>query len=108
MEELRQKILQKSGSMFLWVKLVVPILNNLYHRGAGVAIMTKVLERMPDDLHNLKAFITDTTFRNQNSYDMRVSSSGGHAGSINDNSDGDDDDDDVRKIRYWQESEKRT
>jgi hypothetical protein len=56
MEELRDKVCQKSSRVFLWVVLVIPILNQLYDRGQ-VAAMEKRLEEIPEGLDGLFAEI---------------------------------------------------
>ena len=53
MELLRHTILSRSQGIFLWVVLVVPILNRVYNHGRGVAAMTKKLEDVPQGLHEL-------------------------------------------------------
>ncbi|KIW71217.1 hypothetical protein, variant [Phialophora macrospora] len=56
MEELREKVCQKSSRVFLWVVLVIPILNTLYDRGQ-MAAMEAGLEDIPDTLDGLFARI---------------------------------------------------
>jgi ankyrin repeat protein/nucleoside phosphorylase len=52
MEPLRQKLRQKSSFVFLWVVLVIPMLNKLHDRGQLTA-MEKCLEDIPDTLDGL-------------------------------------------------------
>ncbi|EXJ62786.1 hypothetical protein A1O7_03225 [Cladophialophora yegresii CBS 114405] len=54
--ELREKVCQKSSRVFLWVVLVVPMLNELYDHGL-VAAMEARLEGLPDTLDGLFAEI---------------------------------------------------
>ena len=56
MEELRDKVCQKSSRVFLWVVLVIPILNKLYDRGQVAAMETR-LKEIPDSLDGLFAEI---------------------------------------------------
>ena len=44
MEELRDKVCQKSSRVFLWVVLVIPMLNKLYDRGQVAAMETRLKE----------------------------------------------------------------
>ncbi|KIX08700.1 uncharacterized protein Z518_03357 [Rhinocladiella mackenziei CBS 650.93] len=53
---LKDQICQKSSRVFLWVVLVIPILNQLYDRGQ-VAAMEKRLEEIPTELEGLFAEI---------------------------------------------------
>ncbi|OAP58336.1 hypothetical protein AYL99_07426 [Fonsecaea erecta] len=55
-ETLRDKVYRKSSRVFLWVFLVIPILNQLYGRGQPEA-MERRLEEIPDDLDDLFAQI---------------------------------------------------
>jgi len=56
MEHLREKVCQKASSVFLWVVLVVPILNQLYDRSQFKEI-EKRLEELPNTLDGLFAQI---------------------------------------------------
>ena len=53
MNELRQEVLQKAAGVFLWVVLVVPLLNRVYDRGQGLKQMLGKLKTIPKDLHQL-------------------------------------------------------
>lgn len=53
MDELRQEVLQKAAGVFLWVVLVVPLLNCIYDRGQGLKQMLDKLKSIPKDLHEL-------------------------------------------------------
>jgi ankyrin repeat protein len=56
MKELREKVCQKSSRVFLWVVLVIPMLNKLYDRGQ-IAAMESGLEDIPETLDGLFAQI---------------------------------------------------
>jgi ankyrin repeat protein len=56
MEELRDEVCQKSSRVFLWVVLVIPILNKSYDRGEVAAMKTR-LKEIPDSLDGLFAEI---------------------------------------------------
>jgi ankyrin repeat protein len=56
MEGLRDKVCQKSSRVFLWVVLVIPMLNKLYDRGQVAAMETR-LKEVPDSLDGLFAEI---------------------------------------------------
>jgi len=53
MDDLRRRLLNKSAGIFLWVVLVVPILNSIYDSGKDVDDMQAELDALPDELHNL-------------------------------------------------------
>lgn len=54
---LHTTVCKKSAGIFLWVVLVVPILNHIHDQGKSVADMTIYLERLPKDLEGLFADI---------------------------------------------------
>ncbi|KEF51944.1 uncharacterized protein A1O9_11934 [Exophiala aquamarina CBS 119918] len=56
MDRLREKVCQKASSVFLWVVLVVPMLNQLYDRSQFME-MEKRLDEIPDTLDGLFAQI---------------------------------------------------
>ncbi|KAJ1323732.1 ankyrin repeat domain-containing protein 50 [Microdochium nivale] len=47
------EVQQKSAGIFMWVILVVKMLNELYDEGADAAAQRKELQRIPRDLHDL-------------------------------------------------------
>lgn len=53
MDELRQKVQHKSGGIFLWVVLVVPMLNIVFDRGKSLEEASKRLEDIPEELDAL-------------------------------------------------------
>lgn len=55
--ELRQKVCDRSAGIFLWVVLVVAMLNKLYDQGKPMATMLKKLDTIPQDLHRVFASI---------------------------------------------------
>jgi len=52
-QELRRKVCAQSAGVFLWVVLVVNILNEVYDRGGGLCAMLKKLDEIPSDLHHV-------------------------------------------------------
>ncbi|KAK5072101.1 hypothetical protein LTR51_006586 [Lithohypha guttulata] len=55
--DLHVAVYRKSASIFLWVVLVVPILNHMYDRGKNISDMMRYLESLPKDLEGLFAEI---------------------------------------------------
>jgi len=55
--ELRTKICQKSAGIFLWVVLVVPMLNKIHDQGLGFDAMQRRLDQVPPGLKGLFADI---------------------------------------------------
>lgn len=55
-EILRDRLCQKSSRVFLWIVLVVPMLNQAYDRGQ-ITEMEKLIERLPPELDQLFASI---------------------------------------------------
>ena len=53
MEEIRKEILRKASGIFLWVVLVIPILNRAYDYGGGAEVITTKLKSIPEGLHDL-------------------------------------------------------
>jgi len=53
MDELGQEVLQKAAAVFLWVVLVVPLLNRVYDRGQGLKQMMDKLKSIPKGFHEL-------------------------------------------------------
>ncbi|KAJ3574877.1 hypothetical protein NPX13_g4219 [Xylaria arbuscula] len=51
--ELKHKFIQKAGGVFLWVKLVMTKLKNLFSGGESITTLRDELEEVPSDLHNL-------------------------------------------------------
>ncbi|KAK5050833.1 hypothetical protein LTR84_003392 [Exophiala bonariae] len=60
-EMLRQKVCQKSCRVFLWVVLVIPILNKIYDRGGQLTEMEKCLDDIPETLDGVFATILAKT-----------------------------------------------
>ncbi|KAK5073323.1 hypothetical protein LTR70_010394 [Exophiala xenobiotica] len=52
-EMLQAKLLQKSGNIFLWVVLVITMLNDKHDSGSSVAMLLEHLRTLPDELHGL-------------------------------------------------------
>jgi len=52
---LRKEVLRKSAGVFLWVVLVVQMLNKMCDQGKRPGVMLKTLGSIPQDLHNLFA-----------------------------------------------------
>jgi len=50
---LQAKLQKKSGNVFLWVVLVIPMLNDLHDSGCSVAMLLEHLQALPDELHGL-------------------------------------------------------
>lgn len=61
-EGLRQDLLKKASGVFLWVVLVVPMLNRVHNQGKGPAQMRAKLNSIPDTLHELFRNILDRTY----------------------------------------------
>lgn len=55
--ELRARICQKSAGIFLWVVLVVPMLNKIHDQGLGFDAMQRRLDQVPPGLKGLFADI---------------------------------------------------
>lgn len=53
MDKLRQEVRDRSAGIFLWVVLVIPILNTGFDRGKSVATMREELRQIPQDLRNM-------------------------------------------------------
>ncbi|KAK5102167.1 hypothetical protein LTR70_007477 [Exophiala xenobiotica] len=53
MQELRRKVCARSAGVFLWVVLVVIMLNEVYDRGRGLRAMLKKLDEIPSDLRQV-------------------------------------------------------
>ena len=53
MQKLRCTILSRSQGIFLWVVLVIPMLNRIYNQGKGSSAMVQLLEGVPQGLHEL-------------------------------------------------------
>lgn len=52
-EELRQRLLKRSAGVFLWVVLVISVLNKAYQRGQKFTTILAKLEEIPSDLHSV-------------------------------------------------------
>lgn len=50
---LHAELLRKSSHVFLWVVLVIPILNQVHDRGRGMSAMLAKLESIPQNLNDL-------------------------------------------------------
>ena len=57
MDRLRRNLLDQSSGLFLWVDLVVPMLNKAYDQGKTSMAMLRKLEEIPRDLQDLFAQI---------------------------------------------------
>lgn len=55
--ELQRQVQDRSAGVFLWVILVVAMLNKLYDQGKSVTAMTSKLGKVPRDLHEVFAAI---------------------------------------------------
>ncbi|KAK5088796.1 hypothetical protein LTR05_003018 [Lithohypha guttulata] len=55
--DLQVAVCRKSASIFLWVVLVIPILNHMHDQGKSVGDMMRYLESLPKDLEGLFAEI---------------------------------------------------
>lgn len=55
MADLRRRVCARSGGVFLWVSVVVKMLNGLYLRGKTVSLMNRTLDTLPRDLEDLFA-----------------------------------------------------
>jgi len=53
MDDLRERLSNKSAGIFLWVVLVIPILNSIHDSGKDVDDMLAELDALPDELHSL-------------------------------------------------------
>lgn len=53
MRELARQVCSKSNGIFLWVVLVIPILNRFYEEGKGLKTMLKKLDEIPVRLERL-------------------------------------------------------
>lgn len=53
LDDLRGRLSTKSAGIFLWVVLVIPILNRIYDSGRDVDDMLAELDALPDELHSL-------------------------------------------------------
>lgn len=53
MDQLRRKVQRKSAGVFLWVVLVVPMLNTAFDRGKSLEDASKRLEDIPEELDAL-------------------------------------------------------
>lgn len=56
-EDLRAQLCGKSAGIFLWVVLVIPILNQIYDEGQGLNALKRYLKILPPDLEGLFAKI---------------------------------------------------
>ncbi|MBA7489877.1 hypothetical protein ES702_00411 [subsurface metagenome] len=61
---LRQEVCDKSAGIFLWVVLVVPMLNETYDNGGSLEMTRKHLENIPPELDALFADIVGRTQEN--------------------------------------------
>lgn len=52
-ESLRNMMQSMSSGIFLWVCLVVPMLNSAYDRGKSLRVLRRKLHEIPKDLHSL-------------------------------------------------------
>ncbi|KAJ9653118.1 hypothetical protein H2198_007668 [Neophaeococcomyces mojaviensis] len=66
LENIRQILLQRSAGIFLWVVLVIRILNQVHDRGRGMAAMRTRLESTPQALSDL---FTSILTRNQEDFE---------------------------------------
>ncbi|KAJ9659952.1 hypothetical protein H2198_002842 [Neophaeococcomyces mojaviensis] len=57
MEDIRRQIQDSSAGIFLWVVLVIPILNKVYDKGKSLTAMLRKLKEIPPDLQDLFAQI---------------------------------------------------
>lgn len=51
--DLQQKLCNRAGGIFLWVVLVIPILNRSFDQGMCMTDMVSELEKIPEDLYNV-------------------------------------------------------
>jgi len=63
MEELRCRVCKRAAGVFLWVVLVVCVLNKAYDAGKGLRAMLQVLDGIPADLHDVYDSILSSAFR---------------------------------------------
>lgn len=62
--ELRRELCEKSSQIFLWVVLVIPMLNKICDKGGGLSAMTEFLRNTPDTLAGLFEEILDKSLHN--------------------------------------------
>lgn len=65
-EKLQAEIRNRSAGVFLWVVLVIPILNRGFDSGKSVAAMRQELLRIPQDLHNMFVELLSRDAENMN------------------------------------------